>query len=357
MSVMTEGHTSGQQRLSQERSLDLLRAVRLSVLDRSLIRRGQRPGEAVRDTVAFAQQIEAMGYHRFWVSEHHGVPGVAGSAPTVLASAVASATSRIRVGTAGVMLPNHQPLVVAEQFGVLEALFPGRIDMGLGRSVGFTGEVRAALGAGREAAEEFPGQIAELLGYFEGTRRVRALPAEGLYVPAFVLATGAGARVAAELGLPLVVGGPAQDKVRAAAAHYREAYRPTARHPTPYVVVAVSTAVAESAQEAELLQLPEAWATVESRTKGVFTPLVPASEVLSRDLNDREERYLRQARQSQIRGTRTAVAGALGELIAATQADELLLTLNTHDPEDKLTSYGLLAELTTPSAIPSSTRS
>src|SRR5262245_27298908 len=116
--------------------------TRFSVLDRSRTREGHGDAEALRDTVTLARELEALGYHRFWVSEHHGVPGVAGSAPTVLAAAVAGATGSIRVGTGGVMLPNHQPLVVAEQFGVLESLSPGRIDMGLGRSVGFTGGVR-----------------------------------------------------------------------------------------------------------------------------------------------------------------------------------------------------------------------
>ncbi|MBL0779293.1 MsnO8 family LLM class oxidoreductase, partial [Streptomyces albidoflavus] len=169
--------------------------VRFSVLDRSRVREGRPVGEALRDTVELAREAERLGFHRFWVSEHHGVPGVAGSAPTVLAAAVASATSRIRVGTGGVMLPNHQPLVVAEQFGVLAALYPGRIDMGLGRSVGFTDGVRKALGRGKEEADAFAERLAELLGYFDGAAPsgVRARPADAVRVPAFVLATGAGA--------------------------------------------------------------------------------------------------------------------------------------------------------------------
>src|SRR5690349_16685557 len=137
-------------------------SVPLSVLDRSRTRVGETEAETLRATVALAQQVERLGYKRFWVSEHHSVPGVVGSAPTVLAAAVAARTDHIRVGTGGVMLPNHQPLVVAEQFGVLESLYPGRIDMGLGRSVGFTGGIRKALGAGRDEAAEFGGQLAEL---------------------------------------------------------------------------------------------------------------------------------------------------------------------------------------------------
>ncbi len=202
--------------------------VPLSVLDRSLTREGEHPGGALRETVRFAQQAEALGFLRFWVSEHHAVPGIAGSAPpTVLAAAVASATSRIRVGTGGVMLPNHRPLVVAEQFGVLESLHPGRIDMGLGRSVGFTDGVRKALRVGKDAAEDFGAQISELLGYFEGTGPVRARPAEGLRVPPFVLAVGSGAAVAAEHGLPLVIGTSRDEqRTREAIRAYRAAFRP-----------------------------------------------------------------------------------------------------------------------------------
>ncbi|MGI8311376.1 MsnO8 family LLM class oxidoreductase [Saccharopolyspora hattusasensis] len=131
--------------------------MRLSVLDRSHIWQGQSPQRALRETVHFAQEAEAqaLGYHRFWVAEHHSVPGVAGAAPTVLAAAVAAATTHIRVGSGGVMLPNHQPLVVAEQFGVLGSLFPDRIDIGLGRSVGFTSGIRRALGRDKDAAEGF----------------------------------------------------------------------------------------------------------------------------------------------------------------------------------------------------------
>lgn len=162
-------------------------STRFSFLDRSRTREGHDGPQALRDTVALAGTVEALGYHRFWVSEHHSVPGVAGSAPTVLAAAVAAATSTIRVGTGGVMLPNHQPFVVAEQFGVLASLFPGRIDMGLGRSAGFTDGIRRALGRDKQDAGAFAGQLAELLGWLDGTQQahpqVHAHPAEGLLVP------------------------------------------------------------------------------------------------------------------------------------------------------------------------------
>ncbi|WP_326686054.1 LLM class flavin-dependent oxidoreductase [Streptomyces sp. NBC_01795] len=318
--------------------------VHLSVLDRSLTREGEHPAQALRETVRFAQQAEELGFLRFWVSEHHAVPGIAGSAPTVLASAVASATSRIRVGTGGVMLPNHQPLVVAEQFGVLESLFPGRIDMGLGRSVGFTDGIRKALRVGKDAAEGFGEQISELLGYFEGTGPVRARPAEGLRVPPFVLAVGSGAAIAAEHGLPLVIGASRDEqRTREAARTYREAFRPREDGGSPYVVVAVNAAVADTREQAARLQIPEAWSTAVSRTRGSFTPLIPADEVLARTMTPKEREAFEEARLSQLHGTESEVTEALAGLAERVGADEILLTLNTYDPADRLDSYRRLA--------------
>ncbi|WP_442789380.1 MsnO8 family LLM class oxidoreductase [Kitasatospora sp. NBC_01302] len=320
---------------------------RLSVLDRSRIRQGQPPAQALRDTVAFAQQAERFGYHRFWVSEHHGVPGVAGSAPTVLAAAVAAATSRIRVGTGGVMLPNHRPMVVAEQFGVLASLFPGRIDMGLGRSVGFTDGVRRALGQGKDAADHFAEQLTELLGYFDATRsapEVHARPAEGLAVPAFVLATGAGADIAAEAGLPLVIGGVrGEEAMLAAVDRYRERFRPSARAAAPYVVVSGTVAVAGTAVAARELLVPEAWSSAWSRTHGEFPPLAPAAEILARTMSPRERTAYEQALDGHIAGTPPEAAARLAALMERTGADEFLVTTSTYDRAALLDSYRLLA--------------
>lgn len=327
-------------------------SLRLSVLDRSRIRQGQPPARALRDTVAFAQQAERLGYHRFWVSEHHGVPGVAGSAPTVLAAAVASATSLIRVGTGGVMLPNHRPMIVAEQFGVLESLFPGRIDMGLGRSVGFTDGVRRALGQGKDAADRFAEQLTELLGYFDGGQdgarsapEVHARPAEGLAVPAFVLATGAGADIAAAAGLPLVIGGVrGEEAMLAAIDRYRDRFRPSARAAAPYVVVSGTVAVAGTAAAAQELLVPEAWSSAWSRTHGEFPPLAPAAEILARTMTPRERTAYEQALDGHIAGTPQQAAARLGALMRRTGADEFLVTTSTYDRSALLDSYRLLAE-------------
>jgi luciferase family oxidoreductase group 1 len=322
--------------------------VKLSVLDRSPVRRGSTPARALRDTVVFAADAERLGYHRFWVSEHHGVPGVAGSAPAVLAAAVAGATSRIRVGTGGVMLPNHRPLVVAEQFGVLEALHPGRIDMGLGRSVGFTGGVREALGHGKEAADDFGAQVRELLGFFTGHGRpgVHAYPAEGLRVPPFLLATGSGADLAAELGLPLVIAPVrGEQALKEAVTRYRDGFRPSEWAEEPYVVVSTAVSVAESAQDARRLLVSEAWATVYSRSHGVFPPLSPPAEVLALPMTDRERRRLEETLDGQISGTPAEVGDRLGALVETTGADEVLATTAAYDRSARLDSFAALAEL------------
>jgi len=327
-----------------------LAGVPLSILDRSRTRAGETEAETLRGTVRLAQQVEELGYQRFWVSEHHSVPGVVGSAPTVLAAAVASATSRIRVGTGGVMLPNHRPLVVAEQFGVLESLFPGRIDMGLGRSVGFTNGIRRALGVEKDAAEDFSAQVQELLGYFTGTQRnhpqVHARPGEGLHVPPFVLAVGEGALLAASLGLPLVIAGVRSEAdLLSWLERYRSAFRPSAWADRPYVVLAATVAVASTTEQARRLLLPEAWSGAYSRTRGVFPPLLPVEDVLQVEMSEKEREFYEQSLRGQIYGTPAEVEAALGGLVQRTATDEVLITTNTYDRTELLASYEALAHL------------
>lgn len=326
------------------------RGTRFSVLDRSRTRRGEPAAEALRATVRFAREAEQMGFHRFWVAEHHGVPGVAGSAPTVLAAAVASATERIRVGTGGVMLPNHRPLVVAEQFGVLESLFPGRIDMGLGRSLGFTDGIRRALGRDKDAAAGFPDQLAELLGYFTGSQTahpgVRARPAEGLRPAPFVLATGEGAGHAARAGLPLVMAlfGDEERTIRAIDA-YRTQFRPSTWAPEPYVIVAGTVAVADTPEHAEDLLVPEAWSAAYARTHGVFPPLMPADEIRALTMTAKERTHLADGLRGHIRGTDDQVEAELGRVIGRTGADEFLVTTSTFDRAQRSDTYARTARL------------
>ncbi|MGW3085387.1 LLM class flavin-dependent oxidoreductase [Streptomyces sp. NPDC001108] len=328
----------------------LIASTRFSVLDRSRVREGHAPGQALRDTVRLAREAERLGYHRFWVSEHHGVPGVAGSAPTVLAAAVAAATGTIRVGTGGVMLPNHRPLVVAEQFGVLESLFPGRIDLGVGRSVGFTDGIRRALGQDRSAADGFAGQLDELLGWLDGTQRahpqVHALPAEGLRIPPFVLATGEGAGIAARAGLPLVIGDlRGREKLLAAVERYRREFRPSARAAEPYVIVAGTVALAGTTEEARRILIPEAWSMAYSRTHGVFPPLEPAERIEARTMTDKERHLYERGLRGHLHGTEEEVAEQLETVIERTGADEVLVTTSTYDRAALIDSLRRLARI------------
>jgi luciferase family oxidoreductase group 1 len=326
----------------------LLSGIRVSVLDRSRVREGRPPSEALRDTVRLAREAEKLGYHRFWVSEHHGVPGVAGSAPTVLAAAVAGATRTIRVGTGGVMLPNHRTLMVAEQFGVLESLFPGRIDMGLGRSVGFTDGVRRALGRDKEAAEDFEAQLHELLGWFRGTdpTGVHARPAEGLKVPPFVLAMGESAGVAARAGLPLVIGDLRhRDRMLRGIDRYRTGFRPSPWASEPYVVVSGTVAVAATPGEARRLLLPEAWSMARARTRGAFPPLPPPERVDPLTMPSRERAFYDAALSGHLAGTEEQVAAALADLLRETGAQEILVTTSTYDRDALYDSYRRLAQV------------
>ncbi|MGW4086127.1 LLM class flavin-dependent oxidoreductase [Streptomyces sp. NPDC004822] len=326
----------------------VIASTRFSVLDRSRTREGHTAPEALRDTVRLARVAEELGYHRFWVSEHHGVPGVAGSAPTVLAAAVAGATRTIRVGTGGVMLPNHRPLVVAEQFGVLESLFPGRIDMGLGRSVGFTGGVRRALGRDKEDAEDFAGQLEELLGWFRGTSPtgVHARPPEGLTVPPFVLAMGEGADIAARAGLPMVIGDLRdRERMRRGVDRYRERFRASEWAAEPYVVISGTVAVAATPEEARRLLVPEAWSMAYSRTHGTFPPLPPAGRVEALSLSGREREFYERGLSGQVAGTEEQVAHALETLLKETAAQEVLVTTSTYDREALVDSYRRLARI------------
>ncbi|WP_063003269.1 MsnO8 family LLM class oxidoreductase [Nocardia salmonicida] len=326
-----------------------LESVRFSILDRSRVRRGQDHAAALRETVAFAALAEQWGYryHRFWVAEHHSVPGVAGTAPTVLAAAVAAATARIRVGTGGVMLPNHQPLVVAEQFGVLASLFPGRIDMGLGRSVGFTDGVRRALGHDLDDADDFDARLIEVLDYFEAGRQgVHAASAEGAHVPTFLLATGAGAERAARFGLPLVIAPIAGTRSMVEAIErYRTLFQPSAQVPRPYVVVSAAVVIADSTEQAHRLLLPEAWSSAYSRTHGEFPALIPPEEIDPATMTDRQRHHFEQALGNQIHGTEDQVAEALENLVGRTDADEILVHTSTFDRAARLDSHRRLARV------------
>jgi luciferase family oxidoreductase group 1 len=321
---------------------------RISILDRANALDGFTDAETLNLVLERAQRAEELGYHRFWVAEHHAVPGVTGSAPAVLMAAVAARTRSIRVGSGGIMLPNHQPLVVAEQAATLEALHPGRIDLGIGRSVGFTPAVRSALRAGRPEADRFENDLSQLLDFLSGVSPITARPRNESATPVFVLANGAGIDIAARAGLGVVLGGPAvfrpdQGGKLPVLERYRTRFRPSQWFDRPFVILSANVAVGPSREAAKELLLPEAVALARSRTSGEFAPLAPVGPAELTGLTARESEAVESSLSNSVYGTRSEVRSQLERLIAASGADELLITGGAFNVAGQSESDRLLA--------------
>ncbi|MGD7707378.1 MsnO8 family LLM class oxidoreductase [Microlunatus sp. Y2014] len=322
-------------------------ALPVAVLDRANAREDEAPEQTLAHVIDRARHVERLGYRRFWVAEHHGVPGILGSTPTLLMAAVAARTSRIRVGSGGVMLPAHQPLVVAEQVATLELLHPGRIDLGLGRSLGFTPAVRTALRHDASAAERFGDDITELQSYLDGTAPITAQPQNHGRTPLFVLANRQGLEFAARAGLAVVLGGPGVRPDGSAVEHpgiarYRKDFRPSPWFDAPYVIVATNIAVADTTAAARDLLVPEAWALVASRRTGAFPPLISSEQVAMINKSEQDVRRLTEHLAGGIHGTPDEVRRAVTDMINFTGADELLVTGDTYDHAAQLHSDALL---------------
>lgn len=302
--------------------------MRISVLDTSPIVAGSSARQALHNTVDLAVLADELGYHRYWVPEHHSMRGVASSAPAVLAGRLADATRRIRVGAGGVLLPNHAPLVVAEQFGTLAALHCGRIDLGIGRALGGPPHVAAAL---RRGDAGFPEQISELIGYFEATgeQRVSAVPAVGNLVQFWLLGSSANsARLAASLGLPYAFARHLKpDRAIEATRFYREAC------PEPELIVSVSAIAADTDERAEWLARPTRLKVL-SRKRGERIPLPSPADVDPADVTD--------PLPGLVVGSPGTVRQQLQAIADETGADELMITTPVHDHADRRRSYELL---------------
>src|SRR4051812_5103349 len=244
--------------------------IPLSVLDLSPVVEGSDAGQSLRNSAELARRVEALGYKRFWMAEHHSMPGIASAATAVALAFVGSQTSTIRIGAGGVMLPNHAPLIIAEQFGTLESLFPGRIDLGLGRAPGTDQAAAYAMRRNLSSdANQFPNDVVELMGYFRGENaRVRAIPGEGLNVPLWILGSSLfGAQLAAALGLPYAFASHfAPQMMMEAIELYRHRFEPSEQLAEPYVMLGFNAFVADSDQEAELLSTSIQQAFVALRT-------------------------------------------------------------------------------------------
>lgn len=326
----------------------------LSVLDLAPVAQGSTPADALAAALRLAREVEALGYHRYWVAEHHSMPGIASSSPAVLLARIAAETSTIRLGSGGVMLPNHSPLVIAEQFGMLEALEPGRIDLGIGRAPGTNPVTAHALRRGAVGAdgEDLARQLAELIAYFAGGfpdghpyASIQATPARG-YQPALWLlgSSDYSARLAGELGLPFSFAHHfAAGNTEAALQVYRSAFRPSEVLEAPYVMLGVAVVCAAADEEARRLALPGALAFL--RLRQGRPGLYPSPEEAAQyRFTPVEREAVRSWTSTHVVGDPTTVRAGLEDLVARTGADELMLTTMLHSTEDRIASYRLIAD-------------
>jgi luciferase family oxidoreductase group 1 len=315
----------------------------LSVLDLVPVSEETGPAAALAASVELAKQAEAMGHRRYWVAEHHNMPGIASSAPAVLIGRLAAATQTMHIGSGGVMLPNHPPLVVAEQFGMLTAMFPGRVDLGIGRAPGTDPVTARALrrSAGPLSVEDFPAQLDELCGYFDGHTEgmVNAVPAPGNRPEIWLLgSSGYSARLAAQLGWPFAFAHHINplDAV-AAIALYREEFRSSS------MMVCTTAVCAQDAEHARYLAGPLALSRLNLR-RGKPRPLASPKTAAGLEHNPIEQNIIDEALAAITLGDQATVATRLSELVERTGANELMVTSMLADPEDRLTSHQLVAE-------------
>jgi luciferase family oxidoreductase group 1 len=327
----------------------MLLMVPFSVLDLSPILEGGDAGQALRNSIDLAQHAEALGFNRYWLAEHHNMPGIASAATAVALAHVAQATSTIRVGAGGVMLPNHAPLVVAEQFGTLAALHPGRIDLGLGRAPGSDAITARALRRTLNSdPDAFPQDVLELISYFADPapgQRVRAYPGAGLHVPIWILGSSLfGAQVAAEFGLPFAFASHfAPDLLAQAVRIYRERFKPSSRLARPHAMLGLSVIAAETDAEAKLLATSQRQAFLSLR-RGYPIPLPPPVEGFEDRLEPMERGMLDSVLACAVVGSPETVKTGLSSFIARTGADELMITAQIFDHDARRRSFAIVAE-------------
>ena len=326
-----------------------MKNLQLAVLDQSVSLAGSSEDAAIRDTLSLAEHCDLLGYSRFWLSEHHGLPTIVGSAPEILMAAIAARTERIRIGSAGVMLPHYSALKVAEQFRVLEALAPGRIDLGVGRAPG--GDMRTARALNpnaAHAAEDFPIQVRDLQAWTSHGRHegITAHPL-GAHAPEIWIlgSSDYGAQLAAHFGLPYAFAYFFTDGQGAeqAIALYRRLYQPSERHPEPKATLCIWALAAASDDEAKHHALSrDRWRI--DRGRGVLGPLQAPATIAARGFDPSEERELASMRARSFVGSVQTVSEKICRLAKAFALDEVVINTWAHDPAVRRTSYALLAE-------------
>lgn len=329
-----------------------------SVLDLATVAKGSTPADALIDTTRLAGVVESLGYHRMWVAEHHGMPSVASSAPAVLIGHLADATTTLRVGAGGVMLPNHAPMVIAEQFATLEALHPGRIDLGLGRAPGTDpATARALRRSGDLGAEHFPEDVVELITYLVDSdgppTHPAPIPGRGYLPQVWLLGSSTfSAQLAGLLGLPFSFAFHfAPDLVDQAIALYRSNFRPTGLLAEPYVMVAASVLCADSDEEARWLSGPSALTVLQLRS-GKLTSVVSPQEAAAYPYTEQERAVIEAATASHIVGDPDTVQAGLDALVARTGADEVMLSTRAHSFDVRARSLTLVADRFAMAAAP-----
>jgi luciferase family oxidoreductase group 1 len=323
--------------------------IPVSVLDLSPIRADATAAESFRNTLDLARHAERLGFHRFWVAEHHGLPGIASAATAVVIAHVAGGTSRIRVGSGGIMLPNHAPLVIAEQFGTLESLFPGRIDLGVGRAPGGDQRTARALRRHLGGGDTFPQDLRELMGYFRPGgpgNGVHAIPGEGLNVPVWLLGSSDfSARLAAELGLPFAFASHfAPDYLHEALALYRRYFEPSEHLERPRVMVAANVFAADTDAAARRL-FTSAQQQFLNLVRGTPGMLPPPVESMDRLWFSHERAQVERMTRCSAVGDADAVRRWLEGFVEATGADELILAGQIYDHAARLRSFEIAASI------------
>src|SRR5690242_19065736 len=318
-----------------------------SFLDLCPITEGGSVAESLAHTVDVAQHAERWGFNRFWMAEHHGMPGIASAATAVLIGHVAGATSRMRVGAGGIMLPNHSPLVIAEQFGTLEALYPGRIELGLGRAPGSDQATARALRRNLDTdPEAFPHDVLELIAYFEGRTPVRAVPGAGSSVPIWILGSSLfGAQLAAMLGLPYAFASHfAPGALMQALQVYRERFQPSAQLDRPYAMVGVNVIAADTDEEARQL-FTSAQQSFTNLFRGTRGKLQPPIDDIESYWSPHEKAQAMNMLSCSFVGSAKTVQEGLEGFITQTGADEVMVAAAIYDHSKRLRSYEILSEV------------
>jgi luciferase family oxidoreductase group 1 len=324
--------------------------VPLSILDLSPVIQGGTPAEALHRSLDLARHAERLGYRRFWLAEHHNMTGIASAATAVVIGHVAAGTSTIRVGSGGIMLPNHAPLVIAEQFGTLAALFPGRIDLGLGRAPGTDPATAKALRrGGTQSVDTFPRDVMELQSYFLPAipnQAVQAVPGAGLEVPIWLLGSSLyGAQVAAALGLPFAFASHfAPEQLEEALATYRREYTPTKQWPKPYAMAAIGVFAAPTDGEATYLFTSQQQAFMNLR-RGQPGPLPPPVKDLNTVSSALEQAMVGRAFREAVVGSPATVRRGIEAFVARTRVDELMMTSAIFDHAARRRSLEIVAKL------------